>query len=131
MWLILSATFWRIVVISGFLHQQNWPPWYNWNSIMVIYNYLLASSVVDGGFDYRSGQIKNYAICICCFSAKKSSKIPKIHKMIIYAYTEYNKYTNKWPNFSSVDIVCRANMQLYFILSCICHLYQMNHWRCC
>jgi len=31
---------------------------------------VLASSVVDHGFEPRSDQTKNYAIGICCFSAK-------------------------------------------------------------
>ena len=30
---------------------------------------LLASSVVVRGFEPGSGQTKDYAICICCFSA--------------------------------------------------------------
>ena len=31
---------------------------------------VLASSAVDRGFEHRSGQIKDYKIGICCFSAK-------------------------------------------------------------
>ena len=31
---------------------------------------MLASSVVDRGFDTQSGQTKDYKISICCFSAK-------------------------------------------------------------
>ena len=31
---------------------------------------VLASSVVDRGFEPRSGKTKDYAIGICCFSAK-------------------------------------------------------------
>ena len=31
---------------------------------------MLASSVVDRGFEPRSGQTKDYKIGICCFSAK-------------------------------------------------------------
>jgi hypothetical protein len=31
---------------------------------------LLASSAVDRGLEPRSGQPKDYKICICCFSAK-------------------------------------------------------------
>ena len=31
---------------------------------------VLASSVVDRGFEPRSGQIKDYEIGMCCFSAK-------------------------------------------------------------
>ena len=34
---------------------------------------VLASSVVDRGFDLRSGQTKDYTIGISCFSAKHSA----------------------------------------------------------
>jgi len=31
---------------------------------------VLASSVTDRVFEFRSGQTKDYTICICCFSVK-------------------------------------------------------------
>ena len=34
---------------------------------------LLASNVVDSGFEPRSGQVKDYKIGICCFSAKHAA----------------------------------------------------------
>ena len=34
---------------------------------------VLASSVVDRGFEPRSGQSKDYKIGICCFSAKHAA----------------------------------------------------------
>jgi hypothetical protein len=34
---------------------------------------VLASSVVDCGFEPRSGQAKDYKIGICCFSAKHAA----------------------------------------------------------
>jgi hypothetical protein len=34
---------------------------------------VLASSAVDRGFEPRSGQTKDYAIYICCFSAKHAA----------------------------------------------------------
>ena len=34
---------------------------------------VLASSVVDRGFELRSGQTKDYKIGICCFSAKHTT----------------------------------------------------------
>jgi hypothetical protein len=34
---------------------------------------VLALSVVDHGFDPRSGQTKDYKIGICCFSAKHAA----------------------------------------------------------
>jgi hypothetical protein len=34
---------------------------------------VLASNVVDRGFDPRSGQTKDYTIGFCCFSAKRAA----------------------------------------------------------
>jgi hypothetical protein len=34
---------------------------------------VLSSSVVDNGFEPRSGQIKDYKIFICCISAKHAA----------------------------------------------------------
>jgi hypothetical protein len=34
---------------------------------------VLASSAVDRAFESRSGQTKEYQICMCCFSAKHSA----------------------------------------------------------
>ena len=67
---------------SSFLHQKNWPPWYNWNIVeSAVKHYkqtftplncidnemvsMLASSVVDHGCKLRSGQTKDYKIGIC------------------------------------------------------------------
>jgi hypothetical protein len=48
--------------------------------IHIIYNRIggvmvsmLASSVVDSGFESQLGQSKDYKICICCFSAKHTA----------------------------------------------------------
>ena len=34
---------------------------------------VFASSAIDRGFDPRSGQIKDFKIGICCFSAKQAA----------------------------------------------------------
>jgi hypothetical protein len=34
---------------------------------------VLASSVIDPGFEFRSGQTKGYEIGMCCFSAKQAA----------------------------------------------------------
>ena len=39
---------------------------------------MLRSSAVDRGFEPRSGQTKDYANCICCFSAKHAALRGKI-----------------------------------------------------
>jgi len=41
---------------------------------------VLTSSAVDRGFEPRSGQIKDYKIGICCFSAKHAALKRKIKK---------------------------------------------------
>ena len=40
------------------------------NRIGGVMDSVLVSSVVDRGFEPRSGQTKDYAIGVCCFSAK-------------------------------------------------------------
>jgi hypothetical protein len=40
---------------------------------------VFASSAVDRGFEPRSGQIKDYEIGICCFSAKHAVLKRKSH----------------------------------------------------
>ena len=40
------------------------------SGVMVI---VLTSSVVDHGFEPRSGQTKDYKIAVCCFSAKHAA----------------------------------------------------------
>ena len=38
---------------------------------------VLVSSVVDSGFELRSGQTKDYKVGICCFSAKSAALMRK------------------------------------------------------
>ena len=45
-------------------------PLINPEQLSVVMVSLLTSSVVDRGFEPRSGQTKDYEIGICCFSAK-------------------------------------------------------------
>ena len=43
------------------------------NRISIVMVSVLVSSVVEHGFDPRSGQTKDYEIGICCFSAKHTA----------------------------------------------------------
>ena len=43
------------------------------NCICGIMVSVLASSVIDHGFEPRSGQTKDYKVVICCFSAKHAA----------------------------------------------------------
>jgi hypothetical protein len=44
---------------------------------------MLASSVVDRGFEPRSGQTKDYKIGICCFSAKHAALIKEKEQTLV------------------------------------------------
>jgi hypothetical protein len=66
-----------LVVYPGRLVNQN-------DVLCVLYSYVenriggvmvsvFASSVVDRGFEPRSGQTKDYKISMCCFSAKHAA----------------------------------------------------------
>ena len=44
---------------------------------------MVISSTVDCGFEPRSGQTKDYKICICCFSANKgNNKITELRTIL-------------------------------------------------
>jgi hypothetical protein len=53
--------------ISYILDKQNLQVYRN-GGVMIS---VLAPSAVDFGFEPRSGQTKDYNICICCFSVKE------------------------------------------------------------
>ena len=44
---------------------------------------MLASSVIDRGFEFRSGQTKDYKIGICCFSAKHAALMRKSNDWLV------------------------------------------------
>jgi len=86
------------------------------------------ASAVDRGFEPRSGQIKDYRIGICCFSAKHEAFRRKSKDwlarnennvnnfvydvfMVLYLEIHYRKYINKIVYFPD-----RANMLLYVLL---------------
>jgi hypothetical protein len=57
---------------------------------------MLASSAVDRVFESRSGQTKNYKICICCFSAKHAALSRKSNDWL--ARNQEN--VSEWCNMS-------------------------------
>ena len=62
---------------------------------------VLASSAVDCGFEPRSGQIKDYEIGICCFSAKHAvlrSKIKDDSPWYVLGFDtyRYNRFVADW-----------------------------------
>ena len=58
---------------------------------------MLASSAVDRGFEPRSDQTKDYAIGICCFSAKHAALRRKIKDWL--ARTQNN--VSEWSDMST------------------------------
>ena len=56
-----------LLIIHGYISYHSSSSKNRTGGVMVS---VLASSVVDRGFDPRSGQTKDYEIGICCFSAK-------------------------------------------------------------
>ena len=59
--------FFFLVIVLSVLHR------FTRNHIGGVMVSVLASSAVDRGFEPRSGQTKDYKICICCFSAKHAA----------------------------------------------------------
>jgi hypothetical protein len=58
---------------------------------------VLASSVIDRGFEPRSGQTKDYKISICCFSAKHAALRSKSKDWL--AQNQDN--VSKWKDIST------------------------------
>ena len=56
---------------------------------------VLALEAVDRGFEPHSGQIKDYEICICCFSAKDEI----LRRKSEVGLTQYN--VSVWSNMST------------------------------
>jgi hypothetical protein len=57
-------------------HRNNWQDCHHWihfNRICGVLVSVLASGAVDRGFGLRSSRTKDYAIGICCFSAKHTA----------------------------------------------------------
>jgi hypothetical protein len=65
---------------------------------------MLASSVVDRGFESRSGQTKDYKIGICCFSTKHAALKGKSKDWL--AQNQYN--VSEWGNM----FICGLLFQL-------------------
>ena len=58
---------------------------------------VLASSVVDRGFEPRSGQTKDYKIGMCCFSAKHAA----LRRESKYWLARYQNDVSKWSDMST------------------------------
>ena len=54
------------------------------NDISGVMVSVLSLSVVDRGFESRSGQTKDYKIGICCFSAKHAASMIKCKEWLAW-----------------------------------------------
>jgi hypothetical protein len=69
---------------------------------------MLASSVVDRGFEPRSGQTKDYAIGICCFSAKHAALRRKSKDWLPRNQNNVSKWSDmstRWLLFQWASII--------------------------
>jgi hypothetical protein len=73
---------------------------------------VLASSAVDCEFESRSGQIKDYEIGICCFSAKHAVLRSKIKDWL--ARNENN--VSKWNDMSIRALLLQWASTLHYHL---------------
>jgi hypothetical protein len=69
---------------------------------------VLVSSRVDRGFEPRTGQIKNYKIGICYFSATHAAVRRKIKKWLVLNQDN----VSKWGDMSNRDC-CFCELALY------------------
>ena len=65
-------------------------------SVVCVMVSVLASGVVDGWFEPRSGQAKDYEIGICCFSTKHAALRRKIKDW--FARNQHN--VSRWGDMS-------------------------------
>ena len=77
---------------------------------------VLASNAVDRGFKLRSGQTKDYAISICCFSTKHATlrrkkegsesaitELPTLHVHYMQIHKKHNKLKDR-QNSQFIDL---------------------------
>ena len=69
---------------------------------------VLASSAVDHEFEHRSGQIKDYEIGICCFSAKHTSLRRKSKDWL----ARYQDNVSQWGYMSILGHYFRFSLSL-------------------
>ena len=62
---------------------------------------VLASSAVDGGFELRSGNTKDYKIGIGCFSAKHAALRRKNKDWLVRNQT----YVSEWSDMSTCGLL--------------------------
>ena len=62
---------------------------------------VFASSEVDRGFESRSGQTKEYEICICCFFAKPAA----LRRKSKHWLTQNQNNVTEWSDMSTQGLL--------------------------
>ena len=66
---------------------------------------VLASSAVDRGFEHRSGQIKDYKVGICYFSAKHAAWRRKSKDWNQNNVSEWSDMSTRWLLFQWANTI--------------------------
>ena len=75
---------------------------------------VLASSVVDRGFELRSGQTKDYKIC--CFSAKHASLSRKSKDWLAWIHNNVSEWSDMSSRGLLFQLACTIKIQLSVII---------------
>jgi hypothetical protein len=102
---------------------------------------VLAPSAVDFGFEPRSGQTKDYNICICCFSAKHAALMRKSKKWLDRNQNNVSGWSNmstrgllfQWASTIKTNSACwsstkRTSSSSHWKLTCSRHDIAENCW---
>jgi hypothetical protein len=123
-WLLYSienkSTLIKQPIVMYYLYTLNWSLFFPniTNHIGGIMVSLLASSVVEHGFEPPSGQTKDYEIDICCFSAKHAALKRKSKDWLARNHDS----VSKWGDMSicktvvSVRLWCLTSLSNFFQL---------------
>ena len=93
---------------------------------------VLASSVVDRGFEPRTVQAKDYKIGICCFSAKHAANNSHIYEMRAGISSEH------WCLCCSILVFCVVFCTSLFVCESLkfgvtdyCNIFYLKWFRWC
>jgi hypothetical protein len=93
-------------------------------SIMVS---VLASSVIDCGYEPRSGQTKECKIGICCFSAKSASLRRKSKDWLARNQNNVSKWNDISTRWLLLAHLAKANVSFYHhLVPVVCHLFTFH-----
>ena len=77
---------------------------------------VLASSVVDRGFEPRSGQTNEYNIGMCCFSAKHATLRRKSKDWLAQNHNNVSEWSDMSTHGLLFQLACTIKIQLSVII---------------